>query len=230
MSNTKRLTIFLASFFVTIFFLILLSLALKPLIINANNNITNFIIFPLYLTLSFYFLVFFHAFLKKILYKKYLLKNAILLTIKADKITITDRLWYYLFIVLIYFAPIYKGITTGIISLIPISLFVLNILLIEVILKKSLKTIRISFFRAGIVITGFDTRFNIPMEGLGTTVRNDYGYYSYNDIDSYFPFPDRVELFLTAERGKLVLNTDSETMRQLQGIIVQQKIKKRKHL
>lgn len=228
MSYSKRLVVLMASFFSTLLFLSLMALIMKPIINNIDPNITYYVVYPLYSTLTFLFFIFFHGFLRKFFYRKYLKESTLFLSIKADKITITDRLWYFIFLGLIYILPIVRGTSTGYLFIITILLLILTILVLELILRASLKTININFLRSGIIIYGFDVRFNIPMEGLGTAIRNDFGYYSYYDIDSYYIFPDRVELYLVSERGKIVLQADSESLRQLQGILVQQKIEVRK--
>ncbi|MTI47325.1 hypothetical protein [Sporosalibacterium faouarense] len=230
MSYTKRLLILLGSFFTTFIFLSLMSTIVTPLFARFDYTMTTYVIYPLYSTLTFFFFVLLLSVLRIVVYGKILKENSIFLTIRADKITITDRLWYYIFIGLICFLPIIRGSSSGFINIVPIFLFLIIVLLVELILRFSIKRIKINFLRSGILVSGFDTRINIPMEGLGTQIRNDYGYYSYNDIESYYIFPDRVELFLITERGKIVLKVDNEQLRQLKGILAQQQIKVRKHL
>ncbi len=230
MKNSKRFIIFILSFFATLFYLSVMTIVLRPLTLISSTNTIQYIIYPIYSTSALFFFVCFQALLRHQFYGKILLNNSILLSVKADKVTITDRLWFYMFLGLIFARTIINGFSASPVVLITILILIIAVIVVELLLRFSINTIKINFLRNGILITGFDARISIPIAFLGSNIRNDYGFFSYNDIDGYFIFPDRIELFLLMERGKIIVETDSETKRQMMGIIAQQKIKLKKHL
>ena len=87
----------------------------------------------------------------------------------------------------------------------------------------------VHFLKYVIVVSGFDVKINLPVV-YGTSIYNDSGFYSYNDLDSYFIFSDHVELFLILEKGVLAFDTNNELNRKILGLLQQNKIKLRKNL
>ena len=227
MSIAKKTVLFLFSLFSSIIFVSILSVAISPLVQSLSQSVISNIIYPLFFTIGLLFFIFIQALFRYLVNKKTLSENTILFSVKTSKFTLKEKLWLYLLVAVVYFASFFKGIILDYTLVIRILLFAVTIVIIEALLRTSNKNINIYFLRKGIVVSGFDIRVEIPF-GQSVDIHNDSGVYSYYDIDSYFIFPDHVELYLISEQGKLEFKVDEETKRQLMGILVQQKIEMRK--
>ncbi|SHH20294.1 hypothetical protein SAMN02745135_00038 [Caloranaerobacter azorensis DSM 13643] len=227
MSNTKKTANFIMAFFSTIMFISIVSRIIMPYISNLNENIVNNVVFPILLTIALLFFGFFQGLLRYSYNKKILRSSSVLLSASTDKFNLNERLWYYLLVALIYFLPILKNPLSSKMIIIRIILFIITLALIEVLLKLSNRTIKIYFLKNGILITGFDIRIGLPIV-YGTQIHNDSGYYSYNDIENYFIFPDYIDLYLILKQGKLTFKSNSELARQVSGILKQNKIEMKK--
>lgn len=227
MSIAKKTVLFLFSLFSSIMFVSMLSLIISPMVQELSLNVISNIIYPLFFTIGLLFFIFIQALFRYIMNKKTLSANSTLLSINISRFTLKEKLWLYLLVAVVYFASFFKGIILDYTLIIRILLFVGTIVIIEALLRLSNKNMKIYFLRKGIVVSGFDIRVEIPF-GQSVDIHNDSGVYSYYDIDSYFIFPEHVELYLINEQGKLEFKIDEETKRQVMGILVQQKIEMRK--
>ncbi|RKD30107.1 hypothetical protein [Thermohalobacter berrensis] len=229
MSTIRKTINFFISFFIAIVFMSLLSYIISPFISKLSNETVSNIVYPIFFTLIFVTFTLIQALLRYLHSKKILKENTVLLSVKAEQFRLGEKLWFYGVIILIYFAPLLKNLSLEYINWARVVLFIASIIVFEFLLKYSSETVKIHFMRNGILVSGFDIRINLPI-AYNTEIHNDSGYYSYNDVDSYFIFPNHVELFLILEQGRLVFNADNEIKRQITGLLKQKKIKMRKYL
>ncbi|WP_427339825.1 hypothetical protein [Caloranaerobacter sp. DY30410] len=227
MSNAKKTANFIMAFFSTIMFISIVSRIVMPYISNLSENMVNNVVFPILLTIALLFFGSFQGLLRYSYNKRILKNNAVLLSVNIDNFNLNERLWYYLLVALIYFVPIFRNPISSKMIIIRVVLFIITLALIEVLLRLSNKTIKIYFLKNGILITGFDIRIGLPIV-YGTQIHNDSGYYSYNDIENYFIFPDYIDLYLILKQGKLTFKSNSELARQVSGILKQNKIEMKK--
>ncbi|WP_425447093.1 hypothetical protein [Dethiothermospora halolimnae] len=230
MSITKRVLIFILCLFATIFFMSVISTLVSPYVFNNFSAGTiNNIIYPLLFTLGLFFFGIFQGLIKYLANKKILAKNTLLLSLKiGDKLNLTERLWYYSLLLLIYFLPAIRSLSLQYITISRIVLFIISVALSELLLRTSYNSIKIHFLRQGFLLNGFDVRIDIPLEMVNSQMHNETIYYSYKDIEGYLMYPNHIDLYLTGNKGIIYLNVDDETQRQVMGILVQQKIPKKK--
>ncbi|MTI67536.1 MAG: hypothetical protein FH753_13200 [Firmicutes bacterium] len=222
MSGTKKTINFIISFFATILFLSIISNFLSPLLFNLNNLVYEIISLSIY-TLSFLFFMFMQNLLRHFKNSKIIEDNKEFLSLKTSKYSITEKLWIHVFILIIYFLPVLRTQSFNSFSLTRLVMFIISITLIELLIRYSDSTMQVHFLRKGIVILGTDIRIGAPIM-YGKRIYNDSGYYSYNDIKEYFIFPDRVELYLIHDQGKIIAKVNNENKNQLKGLFQQQKI------
>lgn len=223
MSSTRKTIVFFLSFFSTIIFLSLVSLVISPLVSESNEYVLINVIYPLFFSLGFIFFLFSQSLVKYLLNKRLLSKDTVLLTLRADGFSLTDKIWIYLIIALIYFVPVLAQLSISLLTLPRIILFITSLIIGHLLIKLSSNRLSIHFLRNGIIVNGLDLRVDFPMIQSQSTY-NDSGYYSYLDIESYFILPESVDLYIALGRGKISCNIDDETKRQVKGILLQQKI------
>lgn len=223
MSQTKKTTIFILSFFITLFSLSLIFQFIGPLVINLNQSIMFNIFSPLISTMGLFFFIILQALIKYMFSKKILNSNASLVSANISKFGIKERLLPYAFFLLIYFVPLIRVIVFDYTFMIRLLLFIVSTIIVELLLRVSNNNTKVLFQRNGILIIGFDARTEIPF-GMNSIIYNDSGYYSYRDIKEYSVFTDRIELTLINDLGKIVFMANGELKKQVTGLMVQNKI------
>lgn len=230
MSTSKRQLIFFLSLFTTFSLVSLTSPILYTYFNTYNQEFIAGVINPIYFTLALIFFSLIIGLFRFIFYRKYLIKNTVLAKGNSNFITLSDRIWFYSFIGIIHLTTsfrIIKNIKTFIISII---IILITIILIEVLLRLSINTLKVNFLDTGIVMSGYDIRISNSLQGLSSVVRNDYGYYRYRDIDSYYLYSDYMELFLQREQGSIKIFDDNNNLRKFEAIILQQNIEMKKNI
>lgn len=227
MTGTKKTLLFFSSFFLTILFMSIVSYTLYPFINNISNYILSNVLIPILYTIYFIVFLFIQGIIRYLMTKKYFKNNAILIKSKTEDFILKEKLLIYLIIFLIYFMPLITKLSLEPLNLPRIILFIISILVIEILIRISNKSIYGYFTRDYIIISGLDLRISLPIV-YGSHIHNDSTIYSYNDIENYFIFKDVIELYLIGDQGKLVLNIDTESSRQFVGLLKQKKIPMKK--
>jgi len=222
MTNTKKAAVFVSAFLSTLLLMPVFSYIFVTLIGGSNNTI-GLVFYPVLLTFILFSFAFMQSFFRYLFIRKTLTNSFVLLTVKPISFSLKEKMWFYIFASLIYFIPLLKSLSFGYSTFLRIALFLATLLIIEITLRMSSNRMKIHFLRNGIIVTGFDLRIDIPLNQSFVT-QNDSGYYDYNDIDSYFPFPEHMDLFLIGEQGKLTFQIDEETRRQVIGILMLNKV------
>lgn len=223
MSRAKKTTIFILSFFITLFSISLIFQFVGPFIINLNQSVMFNIVSPLISTIGLFFFIILQALIKYMFNKKILNSNATLVSANISKFGIKERLLPYAFFLLIYLVPLIRGIVFDYTFMIRLLLFIVSSIIVELLLRVSNNNTKVFFQRNGILIIGFDARTEIPFS-MNIFIYNDSGFYSYRDIKEYSLFPDRIELTLVNDIGKIVFMANGELKRQVTGLMVQNKI------
>lgn len=223
MSLTKKAVIFLLSFFLTLIVVSLTSQYISPLVINMDQNLIINIVAPLFATIGLFFFIVIQALIRYMFIKRILTTNTNLVSANIGKFNIKERLLFYVFFILIYFVTLLGKMIFDYTFMIRILLFIGSIIIAEMLLRMSNKSTKIFFQRNGILIIGFDVRIEVPF-GQNVDVYNNSGFYSYNDLKDYSIFPDRMELSLINDLGKIVFMANGELKRQITGLMVQNKI------
>lgn len=223
MSQTKKTVVFLISFFITLFATSLSFQFIAPLVIGLEQSAIFNIVSPLISTIALLIFIILQALIKYMFNRRALVSNANLVSANISKFGIKERLLPYAFFLLIYFIPLLKGMIFDYTFMIRILLFIGSVVIVEILLRISNNRTKIFFQRNGFLITGFDARAEIPF-GMNTIINNDSGFYSYKDIKEYLVFPDRIELKLINDIGKIVFMANGELKRQFTGLMVQHKI------
>lgn len=224
MISVKKSLSFFISILVTIIFIYALSNTMS-LFFNLNNQNTRTILINLILTLGLMFFITFQGSLNKRWNKKLLLKEKVLLSANIDKFTLSEKLWIYLLVFLIYFTPLIRDLSFKNVPLINIFMFFPSIVIFELLLRVSKNSLKTYFTERGIIVAGLDLRLYIP---LGKPIDNLEGYYPYNAIDSYIFYPDKIQIFIQYEQGKLVLKEDKNTINKIISILKKNGIETRK--
>lgn len=225
----KKSVSFFISFFATLAFLSIISYIVNPLMVIYSNEIIINVFYPLIFTIALIFFAFFQSLLRYYFNKKVLNNSKVFLITKCDKFLLKEKLWFYVFVALIYFAPVIRALSLSYLNFSRITLFIMSIGIVELLLRISSRSMKIYFLDKGILVTGFDMRIEIPM-GQGLYIHNDSGYYIYENFDGYIPYGDKIELYMSMESGKIVVPTDKEKMAQIMFILKEKKIKIRKYI
>ncbi|WP_066495925.1 hypothetical protein [Abyssisolibacter fermentans] len=221
----KTLYFFLAITITLLFFTLVGGLILSTSEVVSENIFVNIII-PSTYSLALLIFAVSLCIIRNMDTKKIITQNTTFFVIKSVKFNLYKKIWFYLVITLIYFIPFLRGISLKNLNLTRIIAFIITIILFELLLNFSSKSVKIHFLRNGIVINGFDLRFEPPINAI--QICNDTGSYSYNNIENYFIFPDHIEVYLILNQGKLSFKADSETIRMFTGIMQQKKIPMKK--
>lgn len=227
MSGTKRTILFFSSFFITILVMSIIGLLFSSFINNVSDYVYYNVVSPILFTIYFFVFIFIEGMIRKKYTKKHIQDNNVLIKAKTNGFSINGRLLIYLIIILIYFTPILRTLSIELLTIPRIVLFTISIVLVEVLLRISDKSLYVFFTKDYIIISGLDLRVSLPII-YGNNVYNDTDVYTYNDIKEYFVFPETIELYLVGEQGKLVFNIDSELSRQFVGLLQQKKIPMKK--
>lgn len=227
MSGSKKTIVFIFSFFATILFLTILSPIINSIIMETEKNWISEVLVLFTYTLAFIFFLLFQSLIKYLKNNKFKKENTILLSAKIDRFILSERIWIYLILVLIYFVPFLRTLSITYVTPIRIVMFIISVVLIESLIRFSNNSLNIVFIRNGILISGLDIRIELPIL-YGSNIHNNSGFYSYNDIENYFIFPDHVELYLILDQGTLTFHSNSELNRKVLGILKQNKIPMKK--
>ncbi|WIV13492.1 hypothetical protein [Proteiniborus sp. MB09-C3] len=223
MSQTKKVAIFFLSFFITLIAISLFFQSMNPLMVKMDESVMFNIISPLFTTIGLVLFIILQALIRYIFYRKILNSNTSFVSANISKFGMKEKLIPYAFLILIHLAPFLGKIVFDYTFMIRILLFIGSVIIIELLLRISNRSTKVFFQRNGILITGFDGRIEIPF-GVHINIINDSGFYSYNDIEEYEVFPDRMELKLINNYGKIVFMANGELKRQVTGLMVQNKI------
>ncbi|MBS4537413.1 hypothetical protein GOQ27_03005 [Clostridium sp. D2Q-11] len=227
MSGTKRTILFFSSFFLTILFMSIVGIILSPIINTISDYVYYNIFSPILFTIYLFIFMLIEGFLRKIYTNKYLKDNQLLIKVKAKEFELSGRLLVYLIILLIYFTPLLRDFSMDLLTIPRVLLFIFSIIISELLLRISSKSIYGYLTKDYVIISGLDLRIGLPII-YGSNIFNDSEVYTYNDIKEYFVFPETIELYLVADQGKLVFDTDNEVSRQFIGILTQKKIPMKK--
>lgn len=225
MVRMKKSMAFFISFIVTVIFISLLSILLNPLFNKLSEDIVRNIVPPILLSIGLLFFMLFQGALKYRWNKKILNNSKIFFEIKSGNFTSLEKSWLYIFLAIIYFAPLIGSRSLKSLSVGKIIPFIIFAIIIHFLLKLSENSMKIVFTTEGIIVTGQDLRIDIS---LGQPLHNASGYYPYTIIDSYLPLENGIELFLQYEQGKIVTITDKDTLSKILGILKTNKIEIRK--
>ncbi|SCG83881.1 hypothetical protein DW1_2317 [Proteiniborus sp. DW1] len=223
MSQTKKAVIFFLSFFTIIILLSLLFQSMSALFVNMNESLMFNVISPLFTTIGLVMFLILQSVIRYLFYRKTLNSNTNLVYASITKFGMKERMLPYAFLILIHLAPFLGNIIFDHTFMIRILLFIGSIIIIELLLRVSNKKTKVFFQRSGILIAGFDARLEIPL-GVSINIKNDSGFYSYNDIEEYAVLPDRIELKLVNSYGKIEFMANGELKRQITGLMVQNKV------
>lgn len=223
MSLAKKTVISFLTFFLSLFIISTFSLVISPVISSMNENIVINIAIPFFSTLVLISFALLQGLIRYLFHKKALDSNTTLLSVSISKFIMREKIIFYLLLIFFYLLPLLRGIIFDYTLLIRIMLFIGSVFFIQMLLRKSNKNTKIFFQRNGLLITGFDARIEIPFR-LNVYIHNDSGYYSYNDIENYFIYSDRIELYLVNSIGKIVFHANGELKRQVTGLMVQNNI------
>lgn len=227
MPNKKNSITLFVSLIVTLLFITCISIFFNKIAIHSSENTIANLLYPGMFSLALIFFIVFQGLLRTSLNNKVLYDRKPLIELKTDKFTFSEKLWIYAFIIVIYFIPIIKKSSVESFNSTRIILFAITLVVVEILLRISEKTLKIIFLKDGILVSGFDMRLDFP---VGNPIHNPSGFYSYSVIDGFLPFEDHIELFIEYEQGKILAITDETEKNQILDILKQKKIKVRKYV
>jgi len=222
MRNAQKLVVFCSSFFLTLGFLVIISNFFSYLI-PKMSNLTMWTIY----SFTFYFFIFTHGLLRKLFINKRLSGSKLFATGKVNKFTFREKSWLYLGPILIYFLPNFKSRSFSNINMYLIIMFILTIIILELLLLLSQKSILVYFTDQGIFINGLDLRFFVP-KIYGSVLHNDSGFYKYSDFKNYYKLENQIDLYENLDQGKLEIISTKDELIRIQGVLTKQKIKVKK--
>lgn len=223
MSRFKNAIIYLLSFLITIVFMIFISNVIGYFTLSQVND-TNIILHKnIIFTITLFFFALILAVIRRLSLKKFVSHN-IFLSTTINEYSTNDKLWFYIVLILIYFLRIIRDKSFSSFNLSTIILFSLSIILAKVLIIYSQKTMKLYLTKDYIVITGFDIRIKPPFIFAGD-INNDSGFYNFSDIKEILIHNTHVEIILIYEVGKLIFDTDYDTTRKLEAVLIQNKVK-----
>lgn len=222
MKGSKKVVIFSTAFFMTFAFFVLVS-NLFSVIVSEASLIT---IWSIY-SFTFYFFLFINAFIRKLFINKELNGKRLFTKGKLTKFTFREKSWLYLGPFLIYFLPALKSRSLEGTSIYNFIMFLITIVLLELLLKLSERSLIVYFTNAGVFINGLDLRLFIP-NIYGSILHNDSGIYEFNSFKNFYRFSDRIELYFNLDQGKIEILGTSDELSKTEGVLLKNKIKIRK--
>ncbi|WDV45233.1 hypothetical protein PV797_17150 [Clostridiaceae bacterium M8S5] len=227
MSGSKKVINFFISFTISLLFLSVTGRFIYFISNYTNDNILFNVIIPIYYTICLLVFALSMNFVRNAQTDKLLKNNTTYMEVNTAGFSLVNKILYYVIIALIYCLPFLRGESIKNFNITRVISLVLVLLVFELMLRYSSKTIKITFLKNGIVVNGFDLRLDAPMK-TGTIMYNNSGYYSYNDIENYFVFPDKIELYLIHNQGKLSFHSNTEMGKRFTGLMIQQHIEMKK--
>ncbi|MDF2546389.1 MAG: hypothetical protein K0R93_1287 [Anaerosolibacter sp.] len=203
MSNSQRSISFTVGLLGAILFMMILDPFLPKLLFS-----TPLLLYPFIYVLLFVFL---QNGYKYLLIKKMTPQSSHLLDGQPIQRSIFNHLYYYgiLLLLSIRNIQVLDFSTSFIIQ------FLIAALSVELILWYGSRSLQAEFTQAAVIIKGFDSRMDIP---LNTTIYNHPGIYFYSDIQDYALEGNQLTLTLHHHRGRLHFHSSMEMQRQLMGL------------
>lgn len=225
--TARKVIVFFAALFAALMFLSFSTLFTSPLVQNFGDKINIGALSLAVGTITFIVFLFAQSFFRNMSAKKILKEYDMLLTLKTNKFKFSEKSWHYLMLIIIYFSSVFNERSFKSVTLTSVVLFVASLLFVEILLRSSEKSIKVSFFRQGILVHGTDIRITLPII-YGLPMYNESGYYSFDGIDEYFDFHEYIELYLSGDMGSITVYVDGDSRRQLLGLLAMNKIKMKK--
>lgn len=226
-SNSKKLINFFVSFVILFLFLAISGSYIQPLYDHFSSDTINDILIPLHYSIALFLFAIISNFIRNAFNRKLLKNDSLMLECKALKFNTIHKIWFYVLILVIYAFPFINGKNFNELSIKRVIALALTLIAYKIVLDISSNSIQVTFLSKGIIIHGFDLRLEAPIKN-GTLLCNNSGYYSYNDIENYFIYPDYITMFLINQDGKITFKADTELKRRFTGLMIQKKIKTKK--
>jgi len=214
MNNTMKNIVFIASLFS---FLLLFILFNYILTIFFNNYQLPIYIGYSFMVISFIFILFIQAYVRKLYVKKSLKTSNILFDVECQAIKILDKILIYALPgVMVLFPLLYRPIF-DILTQFKLGMFLALILIIELILSITKKTMKAIITDQGIAITGIDLRLELPISANYT---NGSGFYPWERIHSFLIVNNEIFIEQSFDLSTIKFKCNADQLKQLKGFLI----------
>ena len=214
MNNTMKNIVFIASLFSFLFLFILFNYILT---IFFNNYQPPIYISYSFAAISFIIILFVQAYVRKLYVKRSLKASTILFEVECQTIRILDKILIYVLPGVIVLLPLLYKPIFDILTQFKIGMFLGLILIIELILSATKKTMKASITVQGIAITGIDLRLEIPISANYT---NGSGFYPWERIHSFLIVNNEIFIEQSFDLGTIKLKASTDQLKQLKGLLI----------
>lgn len=132
---------------------------------------------------------------------KQAIKENIFFSVPLGGKNIYNRLVYYIITLFIFFIPLITMKSLAYINMKEVLSLVVWFIIIELMLRLSIKHTLVHFTKDGILVRGVDMSIDIP---LGNDLYNHSGFYNYKLFDEYELEGNTLKLYLDGDRGNII--------------------------
>ena len=207
MSNTIRTVGFVISLMGSITIMMIIT----PFISDATLISYGYFYFFLYLI---FFVLIQSSF--RLFTSRAMTKKEALFVCKPFLNILMNRLYYYSFLFLLFILPVIRGLSLSDISIEWMIQLLLGIIIIEVFIHLTNKTLLVFILKEGILVKGIDLRIDIP---IGAPIQTHSGFYPYEYFSSFHFDGAKFNLTLYHQRGTLSFHTSTDLEKPLAGLL-----------
>lgn len=216
MTNTVKSLVFIVSLFIFLG-LYVLAVDVINLFAGSMTGLTALILTAASLMAAYIIMLYSQALVKRWYIKRQLQDANIILKLAMPPFRFKERLITYIFPVLAVFIPLFRGNALSASSIISVVCLIILIIIVEILFYLNSKTMHAYITNKGIAIMGFDTRFELSFP---LNYSNVSGFYSFERLDSFLAFPDRVIVYNLFDSSVMTIMCSSEESRQIKALFI----------
>jgi len=224
MSNTMKAIVFIISL-IAYFIYLTISSTFVTAALDSGNLTYGIITLYVYYAIGILIVLYTQAAVKY-WYAGRRLKGAnVFIKMPIGKFRLADRLVVYLLPALAVFLPILQTMSLVSLNWQSILFFFILVAVIELLFYVNSKTMKAYITNKGIIIRGIDLRLEIP---IPFSYNNPSGHFTFDRIITFWDLNDKIMIEHAYDLGNITLAADSDTLKQLKGVLIANGIKQKK--
>lgn len=224
MSNAMKTLTFIISLIAYFIYLSISSAIINALLASGNIGLA---VIAVYISsaLGIFTVLYTQAGIKYWYASRALKDATVHVTLPLGKYRVTDRLLVYMLPALAVIVPFVQTRSLSAIKLDALLFVAVVIFIIEVLFSINGKTTKAYLTNKGLVIRGIDLRLEIPFP---SNYHNPTGHYPFERILYFVDLNDKVIIEQSHDLGVITLTGDSETLKQVKGVLLANKVRQKK--
>lgn len=224
MSNTMKAIVFIISLIAYFIYLVISSTFVTAALDSSNLTYAVMTLYSYY-AIGILIVLYTQAAVKFWFVGRNLKDAHVYLKLPTEKFRLNDRLVVYFLPALAVFLPLVQTRSLTAINWQSILFFILLVIAIEILFLINRKTMKTYITNKGIFIRGIDLRLELP---IPFTYQNPSGHFTFDRIITFLDLNDRLMIEHCYDMGYITVIADSETLKQVKGVLIANGIKQKK--